>query len=82
MWTLSCVLVTVSDDSLLAMAVVSDRVVVCCVLSSVLVLRRVWLNVVLCLLRSRVIPLGDVLRLLILNAVPLCYVTMLRSAGF
>lgn len=35
-----------------------------------------------CLVLSLVIPLGEVLRLLKLNAVPLCYVTILVKAGF
>lgn len=63
---------TVSELSLLAMCVFKLVVVVMCVVSSMLVVVRVVLHSARCLDLSLVIPLGEVLRLLKLNVVPLC----------
>lgn len=52
------------------------------VASSALVVVKVVSHSNRCLVLSLVIPLGEVLRLLKLNAVPLCYVTILVKAGF
>lgn len=81
-WTLSPDLSTVRDLSLVAIPVVSLPVVVICSPSIVCVVPNVLLNSPLCLVRNRSIPLGDVLRLLKLNIVRLCYVTMLDNLGF